>query len=224
MLDLLQIRSVCDVGCGIGTWLKCWQEYGVDDFLGLDGQYVDSKQLMIPVEKFQSTDLSRPFNCGRSFDLVTSLEVAEHLPESRAASFVADLTALAPLVLFSAAVPGQGGVGHINEQWQSYWITLFQRVGFKIFDVIRPSTWTDDRVEYWYRQNTLLFCRPDVIARYPSLATSPGYLPVPLVHPMLLKEAREQPSTRQSIGVLRGALQRAMVRRLHRIWPGAQAG
>jgi hypothetical protein len=50
-----------------------------------------------------------------------SLEVAEHLQPKRSASFVADLVALAPAVLFSAAIPGQPGTDHINPRWQDEW-------------------------------------------------------------------------------------------------------
>lgn len=65
-------------------------------------------------------DLTQPLSLGRKFDLCVSMEVAEHLPPSRADSFVADLVGLAPVVLFSAAVPEQGGTNHLNEQWPDY--------------------------------------------------------------------------------------------------------
>jgi hypothetical protein len=83
-----------------------------------------------------------------------SLEVAEHLPPDRSNSFIAELTALAPVALFSAAIPQQGGTDHINERWQSYWAGLFKKRGFSPLDVIRPAVWENDAVERWYRQNT----------------------------------------------------------------------
>ena len=61
------------------------------------------------------------------------------------------------LVLFSAAIPHQGGEGHINEQWQSYWVELFMINGFELNDCIRPIIWDDNEIMYWYRQNMLIF-------------------------------------------------------------------
>lgn len=57
---------------------------------------------------------------NRRFDLAMTIEVAEHLTPVRADSFVEDLTRLSDVVLFSAAIPAQGGINHVNEQWQSY--------------------------------------------------------------------------------------------------------
>ncbi|MDW8444469.1 MAG: hypothetical protein RML45_09315 [Acetobacteraceae bacterium] len=100
---------------------------------------------------------SWPIDLDRRFDLALSLEVAEHLPPERAAGFVADLVRLAPAVLFSAAIPLQGGTNHVNERWQAFWAGLFASHGYRAFDVIRPRVWDDPRVEPWYRQNTVLF-------------------------------------------------------------------
>ena len=147
------IRSMVDVGCGVGTWAKVFQQCGVVEVVGIDGSYVDKSQLRIPLDAFKPTDLSKPLDVERTFDLAISLEVAEHLPPERAGSFVSDLTSLAPFVIFSAAVPGQGGANHLNEQWPDYWIALFAEHGYRMFDCIRPRIWNDDRVEYWYRQN-----------------------------------------------------------------------
>ena len=72
----VRCRSVLDVGCGAGAWLSVDKERGVDDILGVDGEYVDREQLMIPSAQFQAIDVARPFDLGRRFDLVQSLEVA----------------------------------------------------------------------------------------------------------------------------------------------------
>ncbi|MFO0335799.1 MAG: methyltransferase domain-containing protein [Pseudomonadota bacterium] len=171
--------SVVDFGCGVGTWLKAARELGVADTLGLDGDYVDRKLLQIPAECFRPTDLSKPVPAlGRTYDLAVSLEVAEHLPDSRADGFVADVAAAADVVLFSAAIPGQGGNHHVNERFPSYWIPRFASHGVRCYDAVRPHFWGRPEIEVWYRQNVLVFTRALEL---------PGARPEPasydLVHP-----------------------------------------
>jgi SAM-dependent methyltransferase len=158
LLQMINVRSVCDVGCGIGTWLRAFQDHGVSDVLGFDGEYV-YPQLQISAADFQAADLTQALECPRRFDLAISLEVAEHLPSRCAATFVKNIGSLADVVLFSAAIPGQWGVGHINTQWQSYWVDLFANEGFIALDVIRPAIWNNDAVSWPYKQNSLLYVR-----------------------------------------------------------------
>ncbi len=159
--ELVRPASVIDVGCGVGTWLSAFARCGVADILGLDGDYVPRSDLQIPVERFRETDLSQPFTTPRVFDLAVSLEVAEHLPPASARGFVASLTRLAPAVLFSAAVPHQGGWHHVNEQWPQYWADLFAQERFLPLDCFRERFWTAANVRWWYAQNIVLFLRDD---------------------------------------------------------------
>jgi len=155
--ELVRPQSVLDVGCGSGGWLAEWTNQGVTDLLGVDGDYVDRATMHIDPSLFQPADLRSPFSLNRTFDLVESLEVAEHLEESWAEGFVDSLVRHADTVLFSAAIPCQGGTHHVNERWPSYWAEKFARRGLWPVDVIRPTIWTDKRVKRWYRQNILLF-------------------------------------------------------------------
>lgn len=116
VLELIQPRSVIDVGCGVGAWLSVFKECGVRDIMGVDGDYIDKKMLQIPQERFLSFDLREPLRMDRQFDLVVSFEVAEHLPSECAERFVDSLVRLGPAILFSAAIPFQGGAHHMNEQ------------------------------------------------------------------------------------------------------------
>lgn len=144
---------VADIGCGTGTFLVA---SGASYQFGMEGDWVKPDMLDDPGIVFESRNLEHSFS-GPQVDLVLSLEVAEHLAPARAGSFVADLVAMAPAVLFSAAIPGQGGVGHINEQWQSYWAAHFAAHGRKPYDVLRDKIWTDEAVPAWYRQNAILY-------------------------------------------------------------------
>jgi len=166
-------HSVVDVGCGIGTWLKVWQEKGVV-VQGVDGDYVSRLQLLIGAENFMPMDLSAPVPLGRQFDLAESLEVAEHLHETCANAFVAFLCSLSPLVLFGAAIPYQGGDHHVNEQWPEYWAKKFSENGYACADIIRDAVWNKPGAAYYYAQNTFLYVRRDQLEKFPQLTESIG--------------------------------------------------
>ena len=154
------LNSVVDIGCGAGTWLNEFKNQGVKNILGLDGGNISQNQLLIDVENYYKVDLNKPFNLNNTrFDLAMSLEVAEHLPPESAEGFIRQLTLLSDVILFSAAIPGQSGTNHINERWPSYWESIFKKEGYECFDVIRPKFWYDQRVEWWYRQNTFFYVK-----------------------------------------------------------------
>jgi len=160
LAPMLGITSVLDVGCASGTWLRAWTERGVIDGHGIDGDYVDRTMLEIPQEQFTAIDLNRGFDLGRQFDLVQSLEVAEHIAPQVSDAFADSLARHARrFVLFSAAPPGQGGEFHVNEQPYEYWRSVFARHGFVVIDAVRPAIAKDVRVSYWYRYNVFLYVR-----------------------------------------------------------------
>jgi SAM-dependent methyltransferase len=204
----LHPRSVIDVGCGSGEWLAAFAAQGVTDYIGIDGNA--SSNLAIPPDRLTTVDLLDPISMDRRFDLAISLEVAEHLPPERAAGFVADLCGLAPRILFSAAIPGQGGTSHVNERWPSWWSDLFNQHGYGARDLVRPLVWADDRVTWFYSQNMVLYeegapgtrgmfdvVHPQLLERY----LAPDMKPLPLR--ALLRE-------------LPTALERAVRSRVHR--------
>lgn len=177
------LRSAVDVGCGVGTWLSVLRAKGVEDLLGIDGAWIEPRELRIPEEQFRAHDLSTDLELFRRFDLAICLEVAEHLPPERAEGLVLWLTRLADCVLFSAAIPGQGGRGHRGERWQSEWAEFFHRSGYLALDVVRPQIWNDPSIQPWYRQNTFLFVRSERVAHLRLPPTLPPLLSV--VHPEL---------------------------------------
>ena len=215
VMELVRPARVVDVGCGRGGWLRVFLDHGAAEVLGVDGDWVDPAGLHIPRDRFRHWDLRQPLEIAGSFDLAVSLEVAEHLPAAQADGFVGALTRLAPVVLFSAAIPHQGGVGHVNEQWPEYWAERFARRGFAAMDVLRREIWDDPEVAWWYAQNLLLFSRE---------AEAAG--PVPrLVHPrhylIKMEELRnrsepERMSLRTLLAQAPQVLRHALGRRLGR--------
>lgn len=159
IVRLFHPKSVVDVGCGLGTFLYCFKNEGITDVLGVDGDWVDRALLAqyLTKDEFLPVDLEQPLLLGRKYDLVVCLEVAEHLSPEKADQFVASLVSLGNLILFSAAVPTQGGQNHLNEQWPAYWEEKFARFGFRLHDIIRPIFWDNPRIPTWYKQNSVLY-------------------------------------------------------------------
>jgi SAM-dependent methyltransferase len=197
VVERVQPRSVVDFGCGLGIWLQAFARHGVDDYVGVDGPWVPQDELRFPRERFVAARLEESVQLGRTFDLAVALEVAEHLPERHAADFVRNLVEHAPCVLFSAAIPHQGGTDHRNEQWPDYWAELFAAHAYVPVDSVRPLVWSNAQVLPFYRQNVLIFATLDVIAERPLLArdrehTVDGHLS--LVHPELMESIAANPA------------------------------
>lgn len=185
VFSMLQPRTVVDVGCGIGTWASVAKSLG-SEIKGLDGPHVPVDQRLIAAAEFIETDLMSFKGIGR-FDLAICLEVVEHLPASHADQIVAGLCESAEVILFSAAIPLQGGENHINEQWPTYWQTKFAAQDFVMLDVFRERFWNDPDVDWWYRQNLFLVCRNG----HPLTESSKPFQGDCYVHPELyLQKAR----------------------------------
>ncbi len=194
VLDLVRdVASVVDVGCGAGVWLAQFKQAGIARILGLDGgSAADHRQLEIEQQEFRSVNLEQQILINEHFDLCVSLEVAEHLLPDSALGFVNNLCDLADVILFSAAIPGQGGTNHINEQWLSYWIDLFSQNEYYPLDILRERIWNDARVEWWYRQNIILFANTVGLQRI-AVPKDVACRPMDVVHPNCFQVYRRAP-------------------------------
>jgi SAM-dependent methyltransferase len=189
LFEIFKPQSMLDVGCGLGTWLSVAREMGIHDIRGIDGAWLDKSRLRVPEHLVRVQDLENPFDFQRRFDLVSCLEVAEHLDASAAGSLVSSLTSHGDVLMFSAAIPFQGGHHHVNEQWPDYWKSLFQEKGFSPVDYLRPRIWNDRSILWWLRQNLLLFVNERALEKngtFRELAKIAH--PLSIVHPDVYME------------------------------------
>lgn len=160
LFSKIEPSAVIDFGCATGVWLAECKRQGVSCVLGLDGDWVDQDLLEIGAEEFMVHNLGlTKYVPKRTYDLALCIEVAEHLSENMVEMLIDSITEASDMVLFSAAVCGQGGTGHINEQPQHYWANQFAARGYICVDLIRPKIWDDESVNVIYKQNMLLYVR-----------------------------------------------------------------
>jgi hypothetical protein len=109
------------------------------------------------------------------------------VPPTAGPALVDNLVRHGDFILFSAAVPGQGGKGHINERPLGYWRDLFALRGYVAFDFVRPRIADRPEVEWWYRYNSLLYVRDKAIGLLPPEVRATeiaARTPVPDVSPL----------------------------------------
>jgi len=157
IFEIYQPKTLVDFGCGPGYLSREFAKLGVK-VTAVDG-FSNPDFANLSVE-FYRLDLNDPIAINellinRKFDLALSLEVAEHLQPEASPNLISWLTKLAPVVVFSAAVPSQGGLGHINLRQRDYWHSLFTRHEFLAADRIRERLRAIPSVASWYRYNIL---------------------------------------------------------------------
>lgn len=181
--ELIPLTSVVDFGTGRGSWLKAAIGIGVTDVRGYDIPEIPIEQRQFPAACYFPADLGQPVAIERKFSLSISTEVAEHLPKERAATFIANVASASDLVLFSAAIPYQGGAGHCNENWVEYWAKMFADLGFECFDILRMRFWNVAAVRSYYRQNLLIFATGTAAAALRARGQQANPAAPSLVHP-----------------------------------------
>jgi SAM-dependent methyltransferase len=192
--------SVLDVGCGLGSWLSVFKEKGCEVF-GIDGDYVIKEDLVIDKEDFKSFNLNEAYNLNKKFDLAISLEVAEHILPQNAQTYIHSLSLHSDIILFSAAVPGQEGTLHFNEQDNNYWIEKFYQNGFQCIDFLRHKIWNNSKISWWYRQNILIFIKKSEIDNllYEPIVEQMNNTINTYIHPELLRYKTQEVNKLQRI-------------------------
>lgn len=180
LLEAFKPKSVLDVGCGLGTWLKVFEENKIKEIYGIDGEWIDTKKLYIKKNNFIKKDLTQSFNLNKKFDICISLEVAEHIEEMFAEVFIENLINHSDIIVFSAAYPNVRGTKHVNLQWPSYWANIFKTFGYHPLDIIRPQIWEDEGIEWWYKQDIIVFIKKSKLELFTKIKKS---YPLSIVHP-----------------------------------------
>lgn len=154
VLERFAPRSVLDVGCGTGKALAYFAERGLE-VVGLEGSELAISKCPLK-DHIRCHNLNEPLDLGRRFDLVWSFEVAEHIHPRYADIFLETLVRHGDRVILSAATPGQGGEGHMNERPPEYWVEKFGALGFA-FDA--AATEILRALEERHSENMLAFFR-----------------------------------------------------------------
>jgi SAM-dependent methyltransferase len=179
-------RSILDVGCGTGTWLRTAIDLGAREVFGIDGVSIPDADLLFDPKFFKVCDLTSHIDLGRKFEVTLCLEVAEHLDERFATTLIDTLIRHSDCVVFSAACPDQPGQHHVNCRWPSYWQRLFNECGYACEDAVRWQLWEEAEVEPWYRQNMFIAKRmPRVAGLEPRIR--------PALHPEIVKVQLQNP-------------------------------
>jgi SAM-dependent methyltransferase len=162
IVDLFRPRTVIDVGCGSGGLLEALGAHGNDNVRcqGVEFSKAGRRLCRRRGVGCEFGDLTKPLSIAPHYDLLLCFEVAEHLPSQYADQLVKNLTSGPKRVVFSAATPGQGGQGHVNEQPNEYWIQKFDARGFghnRVMSDAMRMEWSSQGVVGWFATNVMVF-------------------------------------------------------------------
>lgn len=154
--------SVLDVGAGEGWWsLAALALRPKSIVVALDYEALFPDETPHPVSPWnaEAREPLPQIEDGSRWDLILCLEMIEHLTPEAGDWLVGEMCKHGTRIAFSAAIPRQGGDGHLNEQWPSYWQERFLQHGYTLSDPWRLQLWSIQDVEPWYAQN-MLCARP----------------------------------------------------------------
>lgn len=158
IIEHFKPQDVIDIGCGEGLFLNELYKHGVS-VVGCD---ISEAALAVSPKDFLifQADATKPIRLNRKFDLCICIEIAEHIPTKYSKKLVKNLTHASDTIFFTAAPPGQGGVGHINEQPLKFWQKLFAEEGFTLQEELTSklcSSLKSQKVIFWLYKNLVIF-------------------------------------------------------------------
>lgn len=155
---LPKINSVVDIGCGMAAFSKVFQESGVEKVTLIDHPNFKASNCLVKQEfQFIPCNLDKEIPENLSADLLICTEVLEHITKKRSLQVLDFITSCSDIIIFSAAIPRQGGLGHINEQRHEFWIKEFKKREFDYADLFKTKIINDESIFYWLRQNIFIF-------------------------------------------------------------------
>lgn len=184
--EMRALRSVVDFGCGLASWLHTAQHLGATEIRGYDDAGLPLEARGLRSQEFFPADLGRFIEPEKKFDLAICLEAAQYIPSDGAITLIRSLCSSSDWVLFSAALPYQGGIDHVSENWMEHWAGLFRENGFLCYDILRMKFWHDATIAFYYRQNACLYVRPGAHHSLDARGYEPSQCPPSLIHPELL--------------------------------------
>ena len=147
-------KESIDIGCGSGLYVYSFREQGINTY-GYDiNPVVDDKEFLYRESIFEINHHS---------ELILCLEVAEHIDSKLNDDIVESLYRnIKPggTLIFTAAFPGQMGIGHINCQTKEYWLDKFTNKGL-IRNIEAENNWEETMSNHehmgWFKINKLIF-------------------------------------------------------------------
>ena len=159
LIEEFRPKSVADVGCGAGVYLREFQKKGIK-IKGYDASRNAAKDAFIDRSFIELQDLTKELKASKKYDLVISFETGEHIPKRYSGIFVKNISKLGDIAAFSASQPGQGGRHHVNEQQPEFWIRIFGKNNFKYLpektERLRKK-FKDIKCVWWLQKNVLVF-------------------------------------------------------------------
>ncbi|CAB9496219.1 expressed unknown protein [Seminavis robusta] len=171
-----RLSSVLDVGCGTGYLVEAWRsETPLSKSYCVEGSSNAAPHwpAIFARRYYQTLDLQAPTAVQQipKTDVVTSFEVAEHLPPSHADRFIQLLVHHSPaMVFFGAATPDQDqgkNPSHVNENTLGYWIDQFRHQQYIIdfegtaffrYNLLKNPVYVQYFGQaWWYVKNALIF-------------------------------------------------------------------
>lgn len=184
--NYLKVNSIIDFGCGAGTWCLAAKNLGVSMIYGIDSNSLSRAQSNDCTINYIQSDIGKKMPLLPKFDLTISVEVGEHISENDSDAYITNLVNASNIILFSAAVPGQEGLHHINEQPLSYWVKKFKKHHFELVDSLRGVFWNNSSVEIWYRNNIVFFAHEESVSWLTNALPKPQPI-VDFIHPQLFE-------------------------------------